>query len=65
MRKIEEKYHKMTDDHSDFDIEFWQSQGAEAIFKAAEDMIKDYFIIRGKDVSKLRLQRSVEAFRKA
>jgi len=65
MQKIKEHYHKITDDHSEFDLVYWQAQGPKAIFKAAEDLIKDYFLIRGKNVNESRLQRSVEAFRKA
>ncbi|HAQ62463.1 TPA: hypothetical protein DCR49_10780 [Candidatus Delongbacteria bacterium] len=65
MQKIKEKYHKITDDHSEFDLVYWQAQGSKAIFKAAEGMIKDYFLIRGINVNESRLQRTVEAFRKA
>jgi len=43
---------------------FWQSQKPEVIFKAVEEMIKDYLLIRGKSVDKFRLQRTVEYFEK-
>ncbi|GEM_PF-3217700 len=48
MQKIKEHYHKITDDHSEFDLVYWQAQGPKAIFKAAEDLIKDYFYQMGK-----------------
>jgi hypothetical protein len=62
MKKIKEQYHRITDDHSEFDLVYWQAQGSKAIFKAAEDMIRDYFLIRGKNVNESRLQRTVEAY---
>ncbi len=65
MRKIEENYQRITDDRSLFDIDFWQSKGDFAIFKAAEEMLNDYFLIRGKSADESRLQRTIEKFRKA
>ncbi|MBU4486358.1 MAG: hypothetical protein KKD38_05465 [Candidatus Delongbacteria bacterium] len=35
MQKIKEKYHRITDDHSEFDLVYWQAQGSKAIFYAA------------------------------
>ena len=65
MRKIEENYQRITDDRRLFDIRFWQSQGDFAIFEAVTEMLNDYFLIRGKNADKSRLQRTVENFRKA
>ena len=65
MRRIEEKYQRITDGRRSFDIRFWQSQGDRAIFEAASEMLRDYFLIRGKDADEFRLQRTVESFRKA
>ncbi|MCX5883707.1 MAG: hypothetical protein NTU74_18500 [Deltaproteobacteria bacterium] len=65
MRKIEENYHRITDDKRLFDIRFWQSQGDIAIFKAVSEMLNDYFLIRGKNADESRFQRTVETFRKA
>lgn len=45
-----------------FDISYWQSQGADAIFEAAWQMVFDALQLKGKCVSELRLQRSVEKF---
>jgi len=61
----EENYQRIKDDKRSFDIRFWQSQGDNAIFEAVWEMLHDYFLIRGKNADELRLQRSVESFRKA
>jgi hypothetical protein len=63
--KIEESYKPIGDEDRSFDIRFWQSQGDTAIFEAVTEMLKDYFLIRGKNADEFRLQRSVETFRKA
>lgn len=65
MRIVEENYQRIKDDRRSFDIRFWQSQGDRAIFEAVSEMLHDYFVIRGKDADELRLQRTVENFRKA
>ena len=65
MRVIEENYQRITDDRRSFDIHFWQSQGDRAIFEAVSEMLRDYFLIRGKDADEFRLQRTIESFRKA
>lgn len=65
MRDIEENYQRITDDKRLFDIRFWQSQGDRAIFEAVTGMLNDYFLIRGKNADESRLQRTIEAFRKA
>ena len=46
----------------DWDIQFWQAQGADARFKAAWTMIIDFFKLRGERLSanKFRLQRTIE-----
>ena len=65
MRVIEENYARITDGRRSFDIRFWQSRGDRAIFEAVSEMLRDYFLIRGKDADEFRLQRTVESFRKA
>jgi hypothetical protein len=65
MRVVKESYKRLTDDRRSFDIQFWQSQGDRAIFEAASEMLRDYLLIRGKNVNEFRLQRTVESFRKA
>jgi hypothetical protein len=64
MNKIEENYQRISDDSRSFDIRFWQSQRSIAIFEAVTAMITDYFLIRGKNADKPRLQRTVENFQK-
>ena len=65
MNKVKENYQSITDDKRLFDIHFWQSQGDNAIFEAVMEMLNDYFLIRGKNADELRLQRTIEDFRKA
>ena len=64
MRDIRESYGRIGDDDDRFDIEFWQRQGAQAIFNAALDMVTDYLTIRHGYADKPRLQRTVESFGK-
>ena len=45
-----------------FDISYWQHMGSDAIFGAAWQMVFDSLQLKGKCVSELRLQRSVEKF---
>jgi hypothetical protein len=65
MSEIQESYRRVGDKADRFDIEFWQSQGEQAIFNAALEMIQDYLIIRYGHADQPRLQRSVEHFGKA
>jgi hypothetical protein len=65
MREIRESYRRIGDETDRFDIEFWQSQGDQAIFDAAIDMVRDYLTIRYGHADKPRLQRTVEHFGKA
>ncbi len=46
----------------DFDIEFWQEQGDEAIFSAAWEMVE--LAEEAKNGGKLRLQRTVTALKR-
>ena len=41
-----EDYKPIGDEDDDFDIAFWQTQGAEAIFDAAMQLILDAELIR-------------------
>lgn len=43
-----------------FDLEFWQKAGARARFEAAWDMVVQYELMKGKTLTQLRLNRSVE-----
>jgi hypothetical protein len=64
MRQVKESYRRISDPDDRFDFEFWQSQGDQAIFAAALDMILDYLILRYGHVDQPRLQRTVESFGK-
>jgi hypothetical protein len=46
-------------DDGSFDIELWQSQGAEAIFAAAWELVNEARRWKGEDGDEPRLQRSV------
>jgi hypothetical protein len=63
-RRITESYRRIGSDDN-FDTAFWQSQGDEAIFKAALEMVLDYLRIRYGHADEPRLQRTVESFGKA
>ena len=65
METIIESFEKIGEDVSRFDIIFWQSQGAEAIFDAATEMILDYLKIRNVYVDGQRFDRTFESFQKA
>jgi hypothetical protein len=65
MNNVQEFYRKIGDKDDQFDIKFWQSQGEQAIFTAALDMMQDYSIIRYGHADKPGLQRTVESFGKA
>jgi hypothetical protein len=65
MREVSESYRRIGDPDDRFDVEFWQSQGDQAIFAAALEMVLDYLILRYGYVDQPRLQRTVESFGKA
>jgi hypothetical protein len=46
-------------DDGTFDLKFWQTVGAEGIFAAAWDMVREHRSFRGDEVDEPRLQRSV------
>jgi len=57
-----ERTGKLPDMDRSFDLNFWQAQSDTARFAAAWELVVQAFIIKGKDVSQLRLQRTVEHF---
>jgi len=65
MAEIRESYRRIGDEGERFDIAFWQSQGEQAIFMAALEMVQDYMIIRYGHADEPRLQRTVEHFGEA
>jgi hypothetical protein len=64
MSEIREAYRRIGDEDDRFDIEFWQSQGDEAIFAAARELVQDYLILRYGNADEPRLQRTIEHFGK-
>jgi hypothetical protein len=63
-RVYTERKGKISDLDRSFDLDFWQAQPAEARFDAAWELILHAWLVKGNDVRKLRLQRSVEAFQR-
>ncbi len=59
-----ENYRPIGDEDGNFDVDFWQKQGPEAIFAAAMQMILDAEWIRNGHVGELRLDRTVESFQR-
>ena len=59
---VMERKGKLEDLDRSFDRAFWQAQDATTRFAAAWDLVVHAFRVKGKDVSQLRLQRSVEHF---
>jgi len=57
-----EKTGKIEEMNRDFDLQFCQSQSDTERFSAAWELVVQAFIIKGRDVSQLRLQRTVEHF---
>jgi hypothetical protein len=49
----------------EFDVEFWQRLGPEAIFEAAWDLVVTAASVRGIHEGQLRLQRSVTKFERS
>ena len=47
-----------------FDLAFWQSESPQARFDAAWELVLHGWRVKGNDVRQLRLQRSVEAYRR-
>ena len=47
-----------------FDFKFWQAQTDADRFAAAWELVLHSYIIKGKDVSELRLQRTIESFQR-
>lgn len=62
MSDFVEAYRRIGDEGDIFDIAFWQSQGPEAIFEAAMQMILDAELIRNGHLTEPRLDRTVESF---
>jgi hypothetical protein len=64
MSFVMERTGRLEDLDRSFDIEFWQRQGAAAIFSAAWELVELYYRRLGQDSHALRLQRTVENFQR-
>jgi hypothetical protein len=64
MSAIVETYRKIGDPEDRFDLDFWQKQGAEAIFRAALELIRDAQLVKQGHADEPRLQRTAECFQK-
>lgn len=59
-RIIKEALVTSHEDTEDFDCEFWFEAGSAAKWDALEQMIDDYYIMRGLDANERKFQRSVD-----
>lgn len=63
--KFVERIGKVEELDRSFDLKFWQAQSDADRFAAAWELVVHSFIIKGKDVSQLRLQRTVERIQRS
>lgn len=57
-----EQYGRLEDHDRCFDVAYWQEQGAAAIFQAAYDLIRDYYVLKCGYADEPEFQRTVEYF---
>ncbi len=62
--EFRENYSRLKASDRSFDQAYWAELGPEAIFDAAYDMVKDYLLIKNRNVDQPRLLRTVESFQK-
>lgn len=67
MKKIWERILPLAKASRNWDIQFWQAQSASMRFRAAFDMLRDFYRLKGKkiDAHTFRLQRSAENIKQA
>jgi hypothetical protein len=63
-KTISERKGKLAELDRSFDLKFWQAQPAAERFKATWELVLHAWKVKGHDVRKLRLQRSVESFQR-
>ena len=63
-KKIYENYGKLEGLDRSFDLDFWKKQSPAAKVDAVKKMVVYVYKTRGIDVSKQRLDRSIESFQK-
>lgn len=59
-----ERYGRIEEHDRSFDLAFWRAQPEGARFSAVWELVVTAWKIKGNDVGKLRLQRSVESFQR-
>ena len=59
-KKIWERIIPLSQADRNFDIKFWQAQGARVRFRVAWNMVVDYYRMKGLDMNELRLDESKE-----
>jgi hypothetical protein len=59
-----ERYGRIEDMDRSFDIQYWQRQGSEAIFRAAWELVEFAYRHKGLNPDDLRIQRTVESFQR-
>ena len=59
-----ERTGKIEDMDRSFDLKFWQSQTDSDRLAAGWELVRQSYVIKGKNVSELRLQRTVEHFQR-
>jgi len=61
---MQERFGHITQLDRRFDLDYWKQQGPEAIFVAAEQMTRDYLLLKEGYAHEPRLQRTVGGFKK-
>jgi len=64
MAEVIEAYRKIGDPDDRFGIEFWQSQGEQAIFQAALELVLDAELVKNGRADQPRLQRTAESLQR-
>ena len=59
-----ERFGRIEDMDRSFDVEYWQRQGSEAIFRAAWELVELAHRQKGLNPDDLRLQRTVGSFQR-
>lgn len=66
MKKFWERIVPLSKADRSFDIKFWQAQGSRVRFRVAFDMLKYFYLMRGKKINAhtFRLQRFIERIKR-
>ncbi len=61
---IMKKLGKVKDLDRSFDVQYWQAQPEAARFAAAWELVELVWKLKGRDLSELRLQRTIESLQR-